>query len=188
MDLKDPGSKQQKSYSIEVLGIMSDRENQMALTCRRLLYMVAELHRMGYEQARISPGVAPSGLFWRLSVTAASNTMPDNGALMINFDGDAHYSSGAGAEFFGWKDAENDSPAELAIKFIERFPDIAKEANGRDPEYVRWYREMLEMTEPDGLMYAYADWPRSEDRLDIFSGSKRVEIPLPPPFRAERKS
>ena len=29
----------------------------MAAICRRLLHMVAELHRMGYEQARIAPGV-----------------------------------------------------------------------------------------------------------------------------------
>lgn len=78
---------------------MSDRENKQALIGRRLLHMVSELHRMGYEQARIAPGVAPSGLFWRLSVTAASNTTPDNGALMTDFDRGANYSSGAGAEF-----------------------------------------------------------------------------------------
>ena len=49
--------------------------------------------------------------------------------------------------------------AELAAKFVDQFPDIAKEAMGRDSEYVRWYREMLVATEPDGLIYAYADWP-----------------------------
>ena len=30
--------------------------------------------------------------------------------------------------------------AELAATFVDRFPDIAKEAMGRDSEYVRWYR------------------------------------------------
>ena len=140
---------------------------------------------MGYEQARIAPGVAPSGLFWRLSVTAASNTEPENGALMRDWDRGANYSSGAGAECFGWIDASDDSPAELAEKFVERFPEIAKEAKGRDPEYVRWYRQMLVATEPDGLMYAYADWPWREDRLELFYGSSREVIPLPPPFNAE---
>jgi hypothetical protein len=150
--------------------------------------MVAELHRMGYEQARIAPGVAPSGLFWRLSVTAASNTEPDNGALMRDFDRGANYSSGAGAEYFGWTDAGDDSPAELAEKFVERFPDIAAEAKGRDPEYVRWYREMLVATEPDGLMVAYADWPTRGDRLELFYGSSREVIPLPPVFDADRSA
>ena len=160
---------------------MNRRDMEMAGICRRLLHMVAELHRMGYEQARIAPGVAPSGLFWRLSVTAASNTEPEHGALMRDFSRGANYSSGGGAEYFDWTDASDDSPAELAAKFVERFPEIAAEAKGRDPAYVKWYEEMLEATEPDGLVYAYADWPSPRDRLGIFYGSKDVEIPLPPP-------
>lgn len=164
---------------------MNRRDNEQAEICRRLLYMVAELHRMGYEQMRIAPGVAPSGLFWRLSVTAASNTEPEHGARMRDWDRGANYSSGAGAEYFDWTDASDDSPAELAEKFVERFPEIAAEAKGRDPEYVRWYREMLAATEPDGLMYAYADWPSREDQLGIFYGACRDEIPLPPVFNAE---
>lgn len=140
---------------------------------------------MGYEQGRIAPGVAPSGLFWRLSVTAASNTEPENGALMRDWDRGANYSSGAGTEYFGWTDASNDSPAELAAKFVKRFPDIAAEAKGKDPEYVLWYRQMLAATEPDGLMYAYADWPSRGDRLELFYGSSRELIPLPPPHKAE---
>jgi len=162
---------------------MSRSDSEMAEVCRRLLYMVAELHRLGYEQARIAPGVAASGLFWRLSVTAASNTERDNGALMRNFDQGANYSSGAGTEYFGWTDASDDSPALLAAKFVERFPDIAVAAKGRDPEYVRWYQEMLEATEPDGLVYAYADWPSRGDRLELFYGSVRAEVPLPPLFK-----
>ena len=164
---------------------MNRGDAEKANICRRLLHMVAELHRMGYEQARIAPGVAPSGLFWRLSVTAASNTEPENGALMRNFDRGANYSSGSGADYFGWTDAGNDSPAELAEKFVERFPDIAAVAKGTDHEYVRWYQEMMEATEPDGLIYAYADWPSSRDRLELFYGSVRAEVPLPPPFNAE---
>ena len=167
---------------------MNRRDTEQAAICRRLLHMVTELHRMGYEQARIAPGVAPSGLFWRLSVTAASNTEPDNGALMRDFSRGANYSSGAGAEYFGWTDASADSPVELAKKFVERFPDIAAEARGRDPEYVRWYQEMVAATEPDGLVYAYADWPGREDRLELFYGSSTDVILLPPPFNAENSA
>jgi len=137
---------------------------------------------MGYEQLRIAPGVAPSGLFWRLSICTASNTLPDHGARMRNFDEGAHYSSGGLDRYFDWDDAAGDSPGELARKFIERFPDLAQAGRGDDPDYVRWYESMLRVTEPDGLPYAYADWPSRDDRLSIFHGSMDIEIPLPPPF------
>ena len=161
---------------------MSRDEKELIAICRRLLYMVHELHAMGYEQLRISPGVAPSGLFWRLSVLPASNSDPENGARMRNFDEGAHYSSGGGDRYFDWDDAADDSPRKLAEKFIERFPELAVAGKGRDTEYVHWYEGMLQMTEPDGLPYAYADWPSPEDRLGIFVGSMDTEIRLPPVY------
>lgn len=144
--------------------------------------MVRELHAMGYEQLRIAPNVAPSGLFWRLSICAASNTKPEHGAAMRDFDEAADYSSGGGDRYFGWEDASGDSPRELAEKFVERFPELAKAGKGDDPADVRWYEKMLRDTEPDGLPYAFADWPAPDDRLSIFHGSMDIEIPLPPPF------
>ena len=144
--------------------------------------MVRELHAMGYEQLRIAPAVAPSGLFWRLSIGPASNTLPEHGAELRDFHHAAHYSSGALDEYFDWKDAGNDTPAELAEKFVERFPELAAEGKGPDPDYVRWYQDMLQATEPDGLVSAYADWDQPEDALDLFHGSMRARIPLPPPW------
>ena len=151
------------------------------------MYMIRELHDMGYEQLRIAPGVAPSGLFWRLSVSAASNTLPENGAIMRDFQKGANYSSGGGDSFFGWEDAAADSPRQLAEKFVARFPDLAKEGRKEDPDYVRWYQEMLELTEPDGLPYAYADWPSSGDSLRMFHGSMDIEIRLPPAYTQETR-
>ena len=167
---------------------MSRDDEKLIAICRRLLYMVRELHSMGYERLRIAPGVAPSGLFWRLSVFPASNSDPDNGARMRNFDEGAHYSSGGGNRYFDWDDATDDSPTELAEKFIDRFPDLATAGRGRDTDYVGWYEEMLQLTEPDGLPYAYADWPSPEDSLGIFVGSMDIEIRLPPKYsrRGER--
>jgi hypothetical protein len=160
---------------------MSRKNEELAEICRRLLHMVRELHAMGYEQLRIAPNVAPSGLFWRLSICAASNTRPEHGAAIRDFHQAAHYSSGGLKKYFDWDDAANDSPRELARKFVERFPDLAEAGKGSDPEYVRWYEEMLRVTEPDGLPYAFADWPAPTDRLNIYHGSMDIEIPLPPP-------
>jgi ADP-ribosyl-[dinitrogen reductase] hydrolase len=162
---------------------MSTRDERLAEYCRRLLYMVRELHAMGYEQLRIAPNVAPSGLFWRLSICAASNTLPEHGAAMRDFHEGAHYSSGGMDRYFDWDDAADDSPSELALKFVERFPELAKAGKGDDPAYVRWYEDMLRVTEPDGLPYPLSDVPSPDDRLGIFYGSMDIEIPLPPPFR-----
>jgi len=164
---------------------LSRETEKMVSDCRRLLYMVRELHDMGYEQLRIAPGVAPSGLFWRLSVSAASNTLPENGAIMRDFDQGAHYSSGGGDRYFDWDDAANDSPRELAEKFVERFPHLSAEGRNSDPDYASWYKEMLDRTEPDGLPYAYADWPGTGDSLLIFHGSMDIEIRLPPPHEQQ---
>ena len=157
-------------------------EEESVRNCRQLLYMVSELHDMGYEQLRIAPAVAPSGLFWRLSICTASNTTPDHGAEMLNFNDGAHYSSGAGDEYFEWRDAAGDSPQELAKKFVERFSELAERGNSKDADYVRWYKDMVEATEPDGLVCVYPDWPSPRDSMSIFHGSMDIVIPLPPAF------
>lgn len=160
----------------------ADRDDELAGNCRRLLHMVGELHAMGYECLRIAPSVAPSGLFWRLSICAADNTLPEHGAEIHDFDRAAHYSSGGERRYFDWTDAADDAPRQLAEKFVARFPILAEQGKGSDPDYVRWYLDMLRMTEPDGLMYAYADWDSPKDHLGIFYGSKDVKIPLPPVY------
>ena len=145
--------------------------------------MVRELHGMGYEQLRIAPDVAPSGLFWRLSICAASNTLSEHGAVMRDYHQGAHYSSSDLDQYFDWDDAADDSPSELAQKFIKRFPELAEAGKGDDPAYIRWYEDMLRVTEPDGLPFPLSDVPSSDDRLGIFYGSMDIEMPLPPPFR-----
>ena len=149
--------------------------------CRRLLVMVRELHLLGYERLRIEPSMAPSGLYWRLVICSAANTRPEHGATVLHFDEGVNYSSAEGNAFFGWADAEVDSPRQLAEKFIARFPRLAREALGRDSPYTRWYEEMLEATGPGGLPYAYADWPCPKDRLSVFGRGRRDELELPPP-------
>src|SRR5947209_7554113 len=118
--------------------------------------MVAALHRLGYERLRLVPAMSPSGLHWRGNVSAVSNVRRKHGARVWDYsDGVmALCSTGQGAAVFGWEDAQTDSPEELARKFIERFPGIAAAGKGSDPAYTKWYHRMLEMTAPDGTIYA----------------------------------
>jgi hypothetical protein len=85
---------------------------------------------------------------------------------------------------FNWEDSESNSPEQLARKFIERFSLIAAAGQGKDPDYVAWYEAMLKATEPDGFIYAFADWETPTDQMPAFGVAESVVIPLPPPGKA----
>ena len=53
------------------------------------------------------------------------------------------------------------------------------EGKGRDPDYARWYDEMIEATEPEGLISMYADWEMPSDHIPVFN-MEQVRIPPPP--------
>lgn len=154
---------------------------------RRILLMVGDLHGRGYERLRISPSMSPSGMAWRCSITPASNISASNGATLVDWDClAAHYTSGVGADYFGWDDAADLTPVEMATLFIARFPEIVASAKGEDPAYAHWYQEMLRMTDPDLLPIAYADWDAPEDGLETVcygdDGRRRdIVVPSPPP-------
>ena len=155
--------------------------------CQRVLLMVHELHKLGYQRLRISPGLSPSGAYWRCVVTPASNILTTHGALTREyFLHTARYTSGSEAAYFDWADAKRDTARELARKFILRFPTIAEQAQGRDHEYVGWYVEMLGLAERGALPIAYADWYGDPDpRYLSTSGSDDVRLPMPPGGEAE---
>ena len=141
----------------------------------RLLTMVHELHKAGYQHIRLSSGMAPSGLYWRCSITYAANMTRDGLHIDASRAGDdvAHYSTGSGDCYFRWPDAPGRSARELGNMFLDRFPIIGREGFGRDWAYAGWLTEILgraEREEPSGFPVFFADYP-----LDLKS------IDLPPP-------
>ncbi len=146
---------------------------------QRVLLMVYELHKAGYQRLRIVPGLSPSGSYWRVSITPITNILKTHGAMSREFDEDAaHYSSGMQNEYFDWEDAQKDTARQLAVKFIERFPEIVQKGSGRDWEYVGWYVEMLGFAERGHLPVAYADWYGEEPNYLAKDGER--ELPFPP--------
>ena len=117
-----------------------------------------------------------------MAITPAANTKPGQcGERLVDYDaGVAHCSSGQGAEYFGWADAADDPPRRLAEKFIERFSEIADRGKGADPAYAKWYAEMIEATEPGGLIIMYADWDMPADHVPALNVRDGVRVPLPP--------
>jgi hypothetical protein len=148
---------------------------------RRLLLMVRELHLLGYQRLRIAPRISPSGMHWRCSVTPVTNIRREHGARLREWDGAAHYTSPNRAAYFGWTDAAEDSPRQLAEKFLARFPALVEAGRGADKPYADWYAEMLRATEPNGLPYACADWELPADRLPVGGTTAADFVPLPPP-------
>lgn len=65
---------------------------------------------------------------------------------------------GRTATFFGWEDSLKNTARQLASKFLDRFPAIAKLGQGTDWGYAGWYVQMLGLAERGVLPVAYADW------------------------------
>ena len=84
----------------------------------RRLEMVEELHRRGLQRLRITPSIAPSGLYWRLSVHAESCDDIDRWTSGNPDDG---------------LDAD-----QLADRFVAEHPALAEAGRGADPAYAAW--------------------------------------------------
>lgn len=148
--------------------------------CRRLLLMVQALHKLGYEQLRIIPGLMQPGQGWKCELVPAVNDA--SRAPLPPAVTPAVYSTADQSGFFRWTDAADDDPPALAQKFVERFPEFAALCHGEDAAYVRWFSDMLEATRPAGLPYIYAEyrqWP--DDRVPVTGTSSVTDVRLPPP-------
>lgn len=168
---------------------------------RRIVLMVRELHDLGFERMRICPRLSNSGVHWQCWLTASENVLQSHGGdispllvmesmrAIMNEDSEplraAFYGSVHESRYFGWQDALNDGPRELAAKFVARFPAIISEAEGLDPEYVTWYRQMIEASAPNGLPSTYtsaADYAEQlVDVLALLGESENDSVHLPPP-------
>jgi len=155
---------------------------------QRLLQMVHELHKRGYQKLRIAPGMAGSGGAWRCNITPASNIKYEHGALLASWDDRllAKYTSANENRYFGWEDATRDTARQLADKFEDRFPQIVKLATGQDWPYVGWFVQMLGLADKAEFPVAYADW-YSEPDPNQLPTTKGFDSGLPMPPAGEAK-
>ena len=160
--------------------------DEQSRAARKVLNMVHELHLRGYQLLRIAPGMAPSGMHWRCSVTPAANTLRNHGARLLDFNRlTAHYSSAHERRYFGWEGVSHVTPSKLADRFLKELPEIAAAGHGRDWIYVGWYVEMLGVTYPDSFPIAYWEGPINEPYLRTIGRRDGVRVPMPPPGLAE---
>lgn len=156
---------------------------------RRVLLMVRELHLMGFERLRAPAYQYP--LAWRCPVVPAAWTYREHGGKFaqphhlleryFNMSLPYYtYSSATGQHPFGLPDVTFAGPRELAEKFLWERREIAFAGWGPDPEYVEWFRQMLEMTKPNGLISAFSEYKEPRDSLYALMAPV-CTVPLPPP-------
>jgi hypothetical protein len=146
---------------------------------RRILVMVHELHRRGYERLRVAPSLFASGR-WMCGITPVTNISYINGAWEREPSLAVYYTNSQGAQCFDWTDAADDTPEQLATKFIDHFPELSEQGRGGDEAYALWYSEMLKGTEPAGLIFAQDGWVMPDDEIVPTGISEDVIVPPPP--------
>jgi hypothetical protein len=171
----------------------------------RVVAMLGELHKAGYQRLRAMPFMSPSGMSWRFWIAPVDLFHRNHGAnavlhgdelaceprLMALTEGMACYTSGQTEKggFFGWSDAAEDGARDLAAKFLERFPIIADAGDGWDYAYAGWFQRVLGMAEQGFFPIVIADTMRTSSRRISVSDQRPAtwgqfrlsELPLPPP-------
>lgn len=108
----------------------------------RLLSMVHELHKAGYQRLRVACGWDTEVGAWRARLMPSSQ-VSDDGWSPILWTAGVNYSTVDGKAYFGWADATSDDARSLANKFIRRFPQLAVQASGEDWAYAGWFSSVL---------------------------------------------
>lgn len=141
----------------------------------RLLGMVHELHKAGYQLLRIVSCWTDKGT-WRIRLVQAPDVADDGWSPLLTTN-DAHeYDSGDGTAWFGWQDAHKDDARSLAVKFLDRFPETAKACVGEDWAYAGWFARVLGRAECG--------------ELPVFFGLKAnitEDLEPPPPMNCDSK-
>jgi len=101
-----------------------------------LLELAEELHRRGLEQLRLMPYLAPSGLYWRLQLSAPGC---DDTAT--------------------WSTAD---PTPTVADVITSHPRLAEAGAGSDPAYAAWVSKVVDLARQGWVAYFFADWPTDD--------------------------
>ncbi|KRN88590.1 hypothetical protein IV53_GL000555 [Ligilactobacillus ceti DSM 22408] len=160
-------------HDIDEIFIVTDKEDEFKAVnavirkkrCLLLLEGVRELHRRGYQNVRILPYMAPSGVFWRLDIfdTITNNKL--------------RYSSG-GQEQLGNSIVQVDDSSSKVADVI--FKELSlTEVQKADQEYAIWLDCLVEASIGIfQLPWAFAEYVET-DCWHLGS----IQFPLPPNYR-----
>lgn len=138
----------------------------------RVLSMVHELHKAGYQGIRVCCGITDRNANWVCHIFSADNTAP-SGWAPANVERAIKYTPQGDGTYFGWKDSSNDTARQLAAKLLSHNPEIAREGAIEDWAYTGWLSYTLGLAEHGQLPVFYGE-------LDKEKEANRATI-LPPP-------
>lgn len=130
---------------------------------QKLLFMVKELHKSGFENLRIVPSVSPSGLSWRCE--------------FITNKGELYHASDWISRFEEDKKEIKHSPQELADIFLRENLNFLNKCKGDNNKYVQWYKTMIESLKDNELPYAFSDYFSPSDYWETSEGNKIMTLP-----------
>ena len=130
---------------------LSPSADQSTRHAVRVLRMVHELHKAGYQKLRIWPALSPNGCFWRCYITSSDKVERDGYTFAIQRLRDGidyvFYTTGDAKNYFSWEDKKEAGARELATTFIERFPDLIQRGVGFDWPYAGWMITIIGLSE-----------------------------------------
>ncbi|WP_293778495.1 L-asparaginase [uncultured Oxalicibacterium sp.] len=112
----------------------------------RLMAMVRQLHRAGYQRLYLYSWPKPSGLHWRWHLFAGPRNWMERPWR------EGWYGSGADYIFnpvIGWGDAPGETTEELASTLAQFDPVGLAQALGRDEDHALWFETVCDALLPD---------------------------------------
>ena len=144
----------------------------------RILGGVRVLHERGFHGVRVLPGMSPTGLCWRVSITTAANMADgrDWGRLRTE-ELLVRYTTGDQSRFAGGEVTDTAPLEEVAALVLAALPGTEP---SQDPAYVRWYAELLDLAEQlDLLPLAYDEYLDPAGGWAL-GGRHEIRFPGPP--------
>jgi len=150
-----------------------DQQKQIALA-RKVLLMVEELHRMGYQELRIFPSLTNNMFPWicKIYPSSSSSSLDKEWPCYSTSDED---------KYFGWSSLHELTPQDMALLFLRTFPTHCKFGKRSDWAYAGWFQEMVRVTSPGHLPFVAEVNDDQVEIMNSWNGGKNEWIPTPPP-------
>ena len=139
---------------------------------------IAELHRMGYEKFRVCAYISPNGVGYRCWLTVRQNTWNKCGLFCdVNNKELAVLTHGCNLPW----DYSEMSTYDNALRIIQEYPVLSRYALGRDPEYVEWFKLVVEEARNGHYIFAFEEYANAlRDGYTLLTMVSGKGLPFPP--------
>lgn len=145
----------------------------------QILAAVRLLHERGYHQLRVLPGISRTGLFWQVSVSTADNVTGGFDWWRPRAESRVLRYTTAQATQLAGREVASDAPSDtVAALILSTLPGTEPRAD--DPEYLRWFAELLALAERHGRLPIAYDEDLPPGAGWALCGRLEVHYPEPP--------